>query len=263
MLSGHFEVERGRPVGPRHASRPSRRVGTSLEPLDLLSHRVRLLVLQVLDLAGLAALFLQMTPPGLPFSMSELGSRVDESATREFWFVPTLVFAILSPLLCGCVLGVLGQVRWALWAYAAASLVCVGFRLFLTFEMSRHERAVATSPLLVDIIVMSICVVVQSSACESAAVMAIYLRHNRLVKSLPPPNARLGSGSCGSLRQTSTSTRRGGREVAEGTRVSSPSSRGGARRLRGGATTSGGGAPRVQLGPFACPHGGSGRVEHA
>ena len=92
--------------------------------------------------------------------------------------------------LCGGVLGALAQVRWALWAYCAGTLPVLGARLYLTFEMSRHERAVARAPLLIDMMATSLCVFVSLSAMDTAASLALDLRHNQLARA-PSRSARL------------------------------------------------------------------------
>ena len=75
-----------------------------IEEIDVLNRRVRLLLLAVLDVAGLAALLLQLTPAGLPLSPHALGQRLTPELTQEAWFVPLAVVAGVFPLLCGCVL---------------------------------------------------------------------------------------------------------------------------------------------------------------
>ena len=179
-------------------SRHSRRV-YALQPLDLLSRRVRLLFFLVLDIIGLAALFLQLSPPGFPLSLAALTSRVDESATREFWFVPVAVAAAILPLMCGLILGVLAQVSLALWCYAAGTIAIVGGRLLLTFEMSAHDLAVERQALLIDIIVTTMCVFIELHACDSAVQLAVDLQHNRVARHLVP------------MRRYATDSRRRGR----------------------------------------------------
>ena len=171
-------------------------------PQDVLGRRARLLVFFLADMVGYVALLLQLTPPGFPqLSVAAFVARLDFVELREaFWFWPLAVSAALLPLLCGCVLGVLLQVRKALWLYSAGTVACIACRLYLTFEMSRHERAVATQSLLIEMIVVTMFTFVQLCACEQAATLAVTLKHNSVAHRMPPPRRvarRTAAGSAG------------------------------------------------------------------
>ena len=170
------EVVGGQPVGGRTSSGRAQ-VVEGLEIRDTLSRRIHVLVLCLTDAATIAALFLQLTPPGLPLSMGALAARINMSMLNEFWFWP-LVAVALVPLLCGGVLGVLLKLRWALWLYTAVALACVAVRLFLAFEMSAHEMSVERTTLLIDTIVLSLAVLIELQAADAAASLAMELRHN-------------------------------------------------------------------------------------
>lgn len=182
--------------------RSSSRGGQPLEILDVLCKRVNLLVLVIIDTIGIGALFLQMTPPGLPLSMADLTARIRDPTAlmSSFWFYPFAGFAAIFPVLCGGILGVLLRLRFALWLYALGSLWAVGTRLYLTFEMSRHENAIDTTPLLVDSLLMTICVFVGLSACDSSASLALDLAHNDLARRHARA-LRSGRGGSGSSRR--------------------------------------------------------------
>jgi hypothetical protein len=174
----------------------------------LLHGRAYLLLYSLLDAILLGALFLQLTPPGLPRSVDALVDRIqthvrDRGETAaSFWFWPVSV-AAAGPLVCGAFLGVLCRSRCALWMYASGALVCVAVRCYFLFEQSRHEHVVETQPLLIDMLVMSIAIFVELSASERATTLALELRRNAVA-------ARYDR----SLRRRSgehTSTRRGRR----------------------------------------------------
>ena len=162
---------------------PPPRIPNLGPPLDVLGRRVRLLLLLLLDIVFYGVAYLQLTPPGLPplslgINFAELLARFELDVLLEtFWFMPLAAVAGILPLACGGVLGVVAQWTRGLWAYAAGTILFIGVRVYLTFEMSRHELAVATQPLLLDILVMSVGVFVQAAACESAVVLAVELRH--------------------------------------------------------------------------------------
>lgn len=149
----------------------------TLHKEDTLGRRVRLLLLVVADTAGLAAVFLQLTPQGFPLNGDMLNARLESAIVEEFWFVPLCAMGGLV-LLLGGVLGALASVRWALWLYGALAILSSCGRLYLTFEMSMHEGATPTRPLLIDMLVVTVCLFIELAAVQEAASLALIVRFN-------------------------------------------------------------------------------------
>lgn len=163
---------------PRRHSRWRRREVTKD---GLLATRVWMVVLIVLHVVGLAVLLLQLTPPGFPSSMEQLGERLGHSFAHSFWFVPIAAGAAVP--LAAAALGAGLMLRPFLWLYCGFLLFCVALRLYFIFEMSQQEgwaskRAATPSSmdqrtLLIDMLLASACVFVDVSNLYAACRLAI------------------------------------------------------------------------------------------
>jgi hypothetical protein len=145
------------------------------------AQRVWVVILACVDMVGIGALFLQLSPAGLPLSTTQLAARLKPTALlAEFFFMPAVV--LWSAVIAGGVLGGLLARRELLWAYCACCLLLLGLRCFLLFEMSKHESTSGRTPLLIDMIVGTACILFDLSALESAARLALDLRFNNAVR---------------------------------------------------------------------------------
>ena len=188
-----------------------------------------------MDAMSLFALLLQLTPPGLPHSMDELTNGLP-TLVRAVWFVPLAIWAGLFPVGCGVIAGALLRLASALWVYGAALVACIAFRIFLVFEMSRHEGASEQTTIVIDMLVATVCVFVQLGVCDAALRLALDLSvgkaHARLTwaRQVGPPSARATSGrqdgaarparEASSRRRPASATTANGRQAgtATGTR---------------------------------------------
>ena len=159
----------------RRSSRSSDR-SRNLKEKSVLWQRAWLWAFAIIDLLGIFGLFLQLTPRGLPLTMDALVARLDSALLNEFFFPPTVVLLVL--VLVGGVVGTALSCRPLLWLYASCCLVMIGLRCFLLFEMSKHETTSERTALLVDVLLTTACILVESSALEQSARLAIDLRLN-------------------------------------------------------------------------------------
>ena len=179
-VSGSRVARRALPSKPRatrdgHLVLPIGRA--NLKEKSVLWQRAWLWAFAIIDLLGIFGLFLQLTPRGLPLTMDALVARLDSALLNEFFFPPTVVLLVL--VLVGGVVGTALSCRPLLWLYASCCLVMIGLRCFLLFEMSKHETTSERTALLVDVLLTTACILVESSALEQSARLAIDLRLER------------------------------------------------------------------------------------
>lgn len=177
-----------------------------------LSSRVYLLVLCLIDIVGLVALLLQLTPEGLfPFDLDDVLSRLSDGAlVEEFWFWPIVVSAAVFPGFCGAFLGAGLQQRWSLWVYTTYAAMSIAFRCYLCFEMSRHEGVSESSNriLLMDMLAATSLAMVQLAACESAARMAMVVDVAVTAQAVASRSSLPGGQGAARRRRTDASTTR-------------------------------------------------------
>lgn len=163
----HFELEEAPSIRHLHVK-------------DVLTRRVFVIFYAALDIVGLAALFLQLTPPGTPTSFDDLLSRLSPALLDEFFFWPTA--GAMTIVVIGGVFGTLVTSSALLWLYACTCTLLLGGRCFLLFEMSSHESTVPRTTLLIDVLIATSCIMFDLSASESASRLALDFGFNRAAK---------------------------------------------------------------------------------
>ena len=153
-----------------------------LRERDTLWHRVRLVVICVLDACSCVALFFQLTPPGLPTLDVIMQRLMDPAIMATFWFWPFSA-AAAGALVFGGIFGALLQVQGALWLYAFSSLFLGGCGLAIIFEQAKDGDPNGNQrPLLIDMLVTSACVLISLSAFSESVHLAIRLATNSFVR---------------------------------------------------------------------------------
>ena len=139
------------------------------------------MILAAFDSVGIMLLFLQLTPPGLPLSVDAAAERF-RSATlsQEFFFYPMLVAVGIA--FGGGVCGAVFARRFLLWLYVAKSAAFMALRCHLLFEMSRYGQTISSTPLLVDMLLATACILVDISGSDAAAKLAIDLAFNEVAE---------------------------------------------------------------------------------
>ena len=140
-----------------------------------------LLVCAVMDVIGLAALFLQLTPDGMPLE-GGIDAIIDHFSkpmlTELIWFWP-LVGAATVPVLA-LVFGVFCQFPWAYWLWVVYSAVMIAFRVFMTWEMRSLEDTSRNRTLLKDMAILSTCVLLSCSVGNCATAAAFDIESSRI-----------------------------------------------------------------------------------
>jgi len=141
-------------------------------PRVIFKHRQSLALMAILDVIGLLVLLLQLTTGGFPQNVDDAGMRFDGKLVEEVWF-SVILAASFFPV-AGFV-GAVAKWRAALWVYALYLVSAIGFRIFLTFEVSFKEGLEERRNLLIDEALFTLCILFQLQALQVCVRLAVYL----------------------------------------------------------------------------------------
>ena len=133
--------------------------------------RVWMLLRLIGDIAALFAFFLQQTLPELPQTIDDILETLNPALLDSMWLIPC-ASAAAFPII-GAIAGVFCQKPWALWLYAAYAATGAVVRTYLLFVMKQNEGHGQNRALLLEMLIETLCVLLQLTSCSTAAGMAL------------------------------------------------------------------------------------------